>query len=162
MSYWPRVAGVIGMACLSGCAAPPPPPPPTIVTITLTATPDANPTVDNQGAPVAMRVYQLASAANFAGAEFFPLYQTDATALNTDLIHRDDFLLAPGSSKSETIMPTDPVKSIGIFAAYRDFQHATWRGTADIAPHKTTNITVTAGRAGITIKTVVAPPKPAS
>ncbi len=150
------------MAWLSGCAAPPPPPPPTIVNITLNATPDANPTTDNQGAPVAMRVYQLSSASNFNGAEFFPLYQTDTAVLKTDLIHRDDFLLAPGTSKSETIKPTDQVTTIGIFAAYRDFQHSTWRGTADVPAHQTTNITVTAGHDGITIKAVPVPPKPAS
>ena len=162
MSYRPLVAGILGMACLSGCAAPPPPPPPTVVNVTLNATADDNPTPDNHGAPLAMRLYQLASPANFAGAEFFPLFNDDAGTLKTDLVRREDFLLAPGASKSETIMPNDQVKSIGIFAAYRDFQHVTWRGTADIPAHKTTNITVTASHDGITVKAEPAPPKPGS
>jgi type VI secretion system protein VasD len=162
MRYWPLVAVVLGVASLSGCAEPPAPLPPTIVNITLNASADANPTTDNHGAPVAMRVDQLTSPANFTGAEFFPLYNDDAGTLKSDLVHRDDFLLAPSGSKSETILPTDQVKSIGIFAAYRDFQHATWRGTADIPAHKTTNITVTAGHDGITVKAEPAPPKSGS
>jgi type VI secretion system protein VasD len=164
MNAWPRVAGALGVAAwLSGCAAPPPPPPPTVVNVTLVTTADVNPTTTGQGAPVALRVYQLAAAANFNAAEFFPLYQTDAGILKSDLIHRDDFLLAPGQTKTQTLEPTDQVKSIAIFAAYRDFQHATWRGAADIPAHKTTNITVTAGHDGLTLKVETPPaPKPAS
>lgn len=162
MSRWSFVAGAFGLACLSGCGAPPPPPPPTVVNITLTTTADANPTADNRGAPLALRVYQLASSANFSAAEFFPLYNNDAGTLKTDLVRREDFLLPPSQSKSETIMPTDPVKAIAIFAGYRDFQHAIWRGAADIPAHKTTNITVTAGHDGITVKAETLPPKPGS
>jgi type VI secretion system protein VasD len=147
---------------LAGCAAPPPPVPPTVVNVTLNTTADANPTPVGVGAPLALRVYQLASSANFNAAEFFPLYNDDAGTLKSDLARREDFLLAPGASKSETIMPLPTVASIAIFAAYRDFQHAVWRGAADIPAHQTTNITVTAGRDGLTVKAVTAPPPPKS
>jgi len=162
----PGIALAAGLAAgLGGCGAPPPPPvPPTVVNLTLTTTADANPTPDNHGAPLALRVYQLGSAANFNAAEFFPLYNDDATALKTDLVVRENFLLAPGATKTETIMPLDTVKSIAVFGAYRDFQHAIWRAAADIAPHKTTNLTVTAGHDGITLKaeTAAPPAKPGS
>ena len=156
--------GVFGLAaCLAGCGSPPPPPPPTVVNLTLVTTADANPTTDNAGAPLALRVYQLASAANFTAAEFFPLYNTDAAALKADLIHRDDFLLPPGQTKTQELTLTDPVKAVGIFAGYRDFQHATWRASADIPAHKTTNITVTAGHDGVALKSETLPaPKPGS
>ena len=49
-------------------------------------------------------------------------------------------------------MPKEPVTAIGFFAAYRTYQTATWRASADIAPHKTTNITVTAGHDGLVLK----------
>jgi type VI secretion system protein VasD len=163
MNGWPLVAGVFGVAaCLSGCAAPPPPPPPTVVNLTLITTADANPTPDGKGAPLVLRVYQLASSANFNAAEFYPLYQTDGAALKTDMLHRDDFLLPPGQTKTQELTLTDPVKSIAVFGAYRDFQHATWRVAADVPAHKTTNITVTAGHDGVTLKAETPPPKPAS
>jgi type VI secretion system protein VasD len=148
---------------LAGCAGPPPPPPPTVVNISMTAAANANPDTDGKGAPVSLRVYQLGSQAGFVGAEFFPLYNTDAATLGTDLVKRDDFILAPGATKTTTLTPRDDVKSIGVFAAYRDFQHATWRAAADIPPHQVTNITVTAGHDGITLKAVTLPPaKPAA
>jgi type VI secretion system protein VasD len=150
--------GLAAVSCLTGCGAPPPPPP-TVVNVTITATSDNNPSVDNKGAPLALRVYQLAGTANFKGAEFFPLYNEDAAVLKADLLHRDDLLLAPGASKSETIMPKDNVTSIGVFGAYRGFQTAVWRVSFDVAPHKTTNVTVTAGHDGLVLKTDTTAPK---
>jgi len=153
------VAGIFGLALLSGCAAPPPPPPPTVINLTLNATADTNPTTDNAGAPIAMRAYQLTSAANFNGAEFFQIFNADAATLKTDIVKREDFLLAPSASKTEKIMPDSTVKSLGIFAAYRSFQTVTWRGSADVVANKINNITVTLGHDGVTIVSETVTPK---
>jgi type VI secretion system protein VasD len=147
------------LAMLASCA-PPPPPPPTVVQLTLTASPDANPTASGQGAPVQLVVYQLGSASGFSSAEFFQLFNQDQATLGADLIKKDQFTLAPGQSKTATLSPTDMVKSLGVFAAYRDFQHATWRATASVPAHQTTSITITAGHDGVTVAT--APGKPGS
>lgn len=164
MSGWPRVAGALGLAAwLSGCSAPPPPPPPTVVNLTLITTDDVNPGPEGKGAPVALRVYQLTSSANFKAAEFFPLFNADGATLKTDLIHRDDMPMAPGQTKKQELTLNDPVKAIAVFGGYRDYQHATWRASADVPAHQTTNITVTAGHDGITLKAETLPPaKPAS
>jgi len=148
-------AGLLALSGLQSCASPPPPQPPTVVNISITTTADDNPTVDNQGAPLALRVYQLAGTANFSAAEFFPLFNDDASTLKTDLVHRDDFLLAPHASKTLTLMPKDNVASIGVFGAYRAFQTSAWRASVDVAPHKTTNVTVTAGHDGLVLKSEV-------
>ncbi len=159
MSRWLLRAAVLGF--VAACSSPPPPPPPpTVVELTLTATADANPTESGQGAPVAVRIYQLGSTAGFSNAEFFPLFNGDSEILKSDLVKRDDYILAPGQTKTATLMPTDAVKAIGVFAAYRDFQRATWRGTADIPAHQTTRVTVTAGAGGITVKSEQVPPPP--
>jgi type VI secretion system protein VasD len=144
------------LAAVAGCGGPPPPPPPTIVTLTLTATPDVNPTPAgptsaSEGAPVVLRIYQLASTSAFTGAEFFPLFNQDQASLGPDLIKRDELILVPGQTKTLTLTPTDAVKAIGVFAAWRDFQHATWRGHVDVPPHQTTKITVRAARDGISV-----------
>ncbi|HBK07809.1 MAG TPA: type VI secretion system lipoprotein TssJ [Acetobacteraceae bacterium] len=151
--------GLAAMSCLTGCGGAPSASPPTVVNLTIEATPDNNLTVDNKGAPLAIRVYQLAGAAGFNAAEFFPLYNDDDATLKTDLVHRDDFLLAPGASKSETIMPKDNVASIGVFGAYRGFQTAVWRVSFDVVPHKTIKVTVTAGHDGLVLKTDATGPK---
>jgi type VI secretion system protein VasD len=150
----------LAATALAGCSSPPPPPPPTVVNLTLKALPGVNPGPDGQAAPVSVRVYQLETAAGLANAEFFPLYNTDATVLGQDLVKREEFVLAPGTTKTETIMPKDQVKAIGIFAGFRAFQNLPWRGSADIPPNKTTNVTVTVGPSGVAVQAAPAPPPP--
>jgi type VI secretion system protein VasD len=150
----------LAAAGLAGCSSPPPPPPPTVVNLTLKALGGVNPGPDGQAAPVSVRVYQLETAAGFNIAEFFPLYNTDATVLGQDLVKREEFVLAPGATKSETIMPKDQVKSLGFFAGFRSFQSLTWRGSADVPPNKTTNVTVTVGPKGVDVQAAPAPPPP--
>ena len=153
-----RVTALCFVIALTSCAAPPPPPPPTVVKISLAAASDANPGPDGQGAPVTLRVYQLASSAGFGNAEFFPLYNADAATLGADLLKRDDVVLAPGQTRDLTLMPRDDVKFLGVFAGLRDYQGAQWRGAVDVAPHQTTLVTVTASRNGVSL---VAKPLPA-
>jgi type VI secretion system protein VasD len=124
------------------------------VYVKLVATNDVN-----GSAPVAVRVYQLASKSGFEGAEFFPLYKSDAATLGPDLIKKDEVLLAPGTTKVLTLSPTDAVKAIGIFAAYANYQTATWRGDADVPAHETTTVTATIGASAV--KVTAAPGKPA-
>lgn len=138
------------LTAIAACSAPPPPP--TVVQLALTATSDANPSPSGQGAPLVVRIYQLASASAFTGAEFFPLFNQDQATLGPDLIKRDELTLVPGQTKALTLTPTDQVKAIGVFAAYRDFQHATWRGHADVPQHQTTKLTVRAAADGIAVK----------
>jgi type VI secretion system protein VasD len=156
-----RAAGGVVMAfalgsVLAGCGAPPPPPPPTVVNLSLSASADVNPTQAGQGAPIALRVYQLASTSAFSGAEFFQLFSQDQATLGADLVKRDDMIVAPGASKTLSLMPLDNVKAIGVFAAYRDYGAVVWRVSMPVAPHKTTTATVTAGHVGLAL-----PPPPA-
>src|SRR5580698_4082771 len=156
----PRKLAAFALLLLASCSGSPPPPPPTIVNVQISVTADINVTAEGQGAPVVARIYQLASKTAFDGAEFFPLYKTDAATLGPDLIKKDEFLLLPGSTKSLTLMPTDAVHGIGVFGAFRDFQNVTWRASADVPAHQTTAVTITVDRAGI--KLVAKPAKPAS
>lgn len=164
-SFAPAAAGLT--LALAGCGAPPPPPPPpTVVNLSVVAGPDINPSPSGQAAPVVLRVYQLGSSAGFGNAEFFPLYNADAATLGADIVKREDVQLVPGDKKTLTLSPTDPVKAVGFFAGLRAFQDATWRASADIPPHLTTNVTVTIDHSGLAVKTQTlpppAPPKPAS
>ncbi|MBN9510591.1 MAG: type VI secretion system lipoprotein TssJ [Alphaproteobacteria bacterium] len=163
MGRWLRGMVAFGLAAiLAGCAAPPAPPPPTVVKLTLSASADVNPDPAGAAAPVVVRVYQLGSTSGFDAAEFFQIFNQDQATLKTDLIKRDDFLLAPGQTKTTTLQPTDQVKAIGIFAAYRNFQPVIWRADAEVPPHKTTVLTVTAGRTGVVVKSAAPAAQPAS
>ena len=146
------VAAITALAGLAGCGSPPPPVPPTLVNATISAGPDVNAGPNGAAAPVAVRIYQLVSPAGFAGAQFFPLFNGDAAVLKDDLVKRDDLLLAPGQSTTLALKPEDRAHAIGVFAAYRDYEHVDWRAMADIPAHQTSTLTVTAGKAGVTAK----------
>jgi type VI secretion system protein VasD len=143
------VLGLLGW--LAGCA--PAPPPPTVVNLALAADANDNPTATGQGAPLVISVYQLSSDAAFSTAEFFQLFSADQATLKTDMVKKDQYILAPGGSKSATLSPNSTVTSIGIFAAYQNFQGVAWRAVVDVAPNKTTGINVQAGAKGIVVKT---------
>lgn len=145
---WPATAALA--LALAGCAAAPPPPvPPTVVTLTLAAARDANATASGQGAPTVVRVYQLASPAGFEKAEFFRLFNGDVALLGPDLVKKDEYLLAPGTTKVETLTLPDRVTALGVLAAYREFQTRTWRAVVPVTPRATTPVTVTVGAAGL-------------
>lgn len=141
---WPVV--VIAMA---GCAAPPPPPPPTVAKLSLSAAADANATSGGQGAPTIVRIYQLASTAGFEKAEFFKLLNGDVALLGTDLVKKDEYLLAPGVKKEEVLTVPDKVTALGVFAGYREFQSRTWRAVVPLPANKTTPVSVVISASGI-------------
>jgi type VI secretion system protein VasD len=115
----------------------------------ISAAADANATPDGTGAPVAIRIYQLGSKLGFEGAEFYRLYNADTATLGPDLIKKDELLIAPKTNKSLTLMPGDTVHALGVFAAYSDFQNATWRADCDVPAHQATTVNITADRTGI-------------
>ncbi len=144
-----RRMGMAALALLAGCGGPPPPPPPTMVKAAIAASADANADAGGAGAPVALRIYQLVSPTGFSGAQFFPLFDKDAATLKDDLVKRDDILLAPGQSRDLTLMPEDRAHAVGVFAAYRDYEHVTWHVAVDIPAHQTSTLTIAATKAGI-------------
>lgn len=161
-----RSAGVL-VACLAllaglaGCGAPPPPPPPpTVLEVKLSAAPDSNRNAGGEGTPVTVRIYQLGSPAGFEGAEFYRLYRQDAATLGSDLVKRDEYLMAPGSSRQVTLRPPEPVRALGVFAAYRDYGNATWRAVEAVPPNKTTEVTITVGPTGVTMAAKPGAPAP--
>jgi len=141
------------IALLAGCAAPPPPPPPTVVTATVTAEAGAN-----DGAPVAVRLYQLAAPAGFEAAGFFPLFNGDAAVLKDDLVRRDDVLLAPGASRTLTLNPPDRAAAIGVLVAFRDHEPRTWRAVVPVPRNASSTLTATVAPAGVTVR--IAPAQP--
>lgn len=141
----------LAYATLVGCGGPPPPPPPTVAALTMTAAADANPDAGGKGAPVAVRIYQLASTAAFEQADFFQLYSNDQAVLGADLLGRDEVTITPGGTQQMVKDLKPGVTAIGVVAAFRDIQHANWRATAVPPANKTTAITVTIQGLNVTV-----------
>ncbi|KQP23553.1 type VI secretion system lipoprotein TssJ [Pseudorhodoferax sp. Leaf267] len=129
-------------AIFAGCGAPKVPP--TTVAGTVAASAGVNPTVSGRPSPVQLRVYELKTATAFSAADFVSLYQRDQAELGADLVAREEMTLAPGESRalSRTLAPE--TRFIGVFAAYRDVEHARWRAVLPVRAGQAHRLTVRA------------------
>lgn len=123
---------------LSACAKDPPPP--GVVDLSIKAAEDINPDGDGKPAPALVRVYQLASPVKFENADFFLLFEKEKETLGADLVGREEIAVAPGETKTLN-QPLKPnVTHIGVVAAFRDIDKATWRAVVDVPPNGTTKL----------------------
>lgn len=134
------VLAIVSVAMLGGCASAPPPPAP--MTCTVEAAADVNPTISKRPSPLLVRLYALKSAAAFNSADFIALYQHDQTELASDLTSKDEYTVAPGEHRSCSKLLTSDTRFIGVVAAYRDLEHATWRSVAPIEGGKKATVVV--------------------
>ena len=126
---------------LAGCASAPKP----VVTtlqITVEASADVNPDARRRASPVAVRVYALKTLAAFESADFFSLFEKDQATLGGDLVVKEELLLKPGESKVLNLKLGPESKSLAYFAAFRDLEKATWRGSKAIAAGQVASIKV--------------------
>lgn len=138
---------------LAGCAGGPPKP--AQVTATIQASAQVNPSASKRPSPLLLRIYELKSAAAFNNADFMSLYQRDQTELSTDLLGKDEFVLAPGESKnfSKTLSPE--TRFLGVTAAFRNIEQSKWRGVVPIQPGRKQKIVIRAGE--LSVDVVAAP-----
>ena len=131
------VAALLLAACASG-------PKPTQVTGTIQATAQINPSPSKRPSPLVVRVYELKSAAAFNAADFMSLYQRDQAELATDMVAKEEFVVAPGETKPfmKTLAPD--TRFLGVVAAYRDLEHAKWRTVVPIQPGQKQQVTIKA------------------
>jgi type VI secretion system protein VasD len=131
---------VVGLAaCASG------PPKPAQVSGTLQASAQVNPSASKRPSPLLVRVYELKSAAAFNAADFMSLYQRDQAELSSDLLGKDEFVLAPGETKPYTKTLAPETRFLGVMAAYRDLEHAKWRSVVAVQPGKKHKLLIRAG-----------------
>jgi type VI secretion system protein VasD len=123
-------AGVALIA--AGCGGGPPPP--GSVDLTVTATNDINPDAAGRASPVVLRVYQLAEPTTFQAADFFQLFDKEQATLGGDLVAREEVVIPPGGTLSIPIALKPNAKRIGIAAAFRDIDKASWRAVIEVPP----------------------------
>lgn len=128
-----RLLAVLLLAALAGCGGAPKPKPTTLAG-TVAAAPGVNPNVSQRPSPLLLRVYELRSATAFGAADFVSLYQRDQAELGADLVGREELTLSPGEQRplNRTLAPE--TRFIGVFAAYRDVEHARWRSVLAVQP----------------------------
>lgn len=129
----PALAGAL---LLGACAKDPPPP--GVIDLAIKAGPDINPGPDGTPAPALVRVYQLASPVKFQNADFFLLFEKEADTLGADLLGREEISVSPGETKTLNQPLKPSATHVGVAAAFRDIDKATWRAVVEVPPHGTT------------------------
>jgi type VI secretion system protein VasD len=126
---------------LGGCASGPKPTP---VSGSIAASAKVNPSVSKRPSPLLVRVYELKAPTAFNAADFVSLYQRDQAELGPDLVAREELTLAPGETKpwAKTLAPE--TRFVGVFAAYRDLEHARWRAVVPVKPGQKQQIVIQA------------------
>jgi type VI secretion system protein VasD len=126
---------------LSGCASAPKPVISTLQ-ISVEAAADTNPDARRRASPITVRVYALKTLGAFESADFFSLFEKDQATLGAEVVAREELLLRPGETKVLNMKLGPEAKSIAYFAAFRDLEKATWRGSKAIVVGQPANIKV--------------------
>jgi type VI secretion system protein VasD len=132
-----------------GCSSPPKAKPPTFVAATVEASEQLNPSASRRPSPLLIRVYELKSATAFNGADFMTLYQRDAAELGADVVTREELMLKPGEQRAFDRKLADEVRFIGVVAAYRDLERATWRSVVAVQPNQKQRLVIRARESAI-------------
>lgn len=124
--------------------------PPKVI-IRISSSNDINPDMNGRPSPIVLRLYALKSDDIFNNADFFAIYEQEASILGSTLTSREEVELSPGDSiqmEKEFDMDTT---HIGVLAAYRDLDNAVWRGSVATPVNETTYVDVSLGRLTLSV-----------
>ena len=94
---------------------------------------DQNPNPEGRAVPVAVRLFELAATAKFERADVFALTEREAQTLGQESLGSEEFVLAPGETRTVTRELKKGVQFIGVAVLFRDIDHSRWRAVAPVA-----------------------------
>lgn len=118
---------------------------------TLRATETLNLSVTKRPSPLRLVVYELKAPTAFSKADFMSLYQTDQATLGAEFVAREELILQPGEKRTYVRTLQPETRYLGIFAAYRDLEHATWRTVEPVRAGKTMKLQVLADTLAVSV-----------
>lgn len=100
---------------------------PVNLVLRVQASPQVNPDASQRPSPIKVRIYELKDVNAFNEGDYFALEKSDKAILGADLLHKDEFILRPGESRTIERKSKPQTVAIGVIAAYRDLATASWR-----------------------------------
>lgn len=116
---------------LAACGGKVKPPPEIHLKVQFIASATINPDPSGRPSPVALSLLQLKTADAFMNADYFAASNPTNPALLPDVVGREEITLKPGETRELPVKVEMTATRIGVIAAFRDIEHATWR--AEIA-----------------------------
>lgn len=127
---------------LAGCSKKPLNIFPTKVDATISASHEINPDTSQRPSPVVLRIYELTSDTTFNSADFFQLYDEESSTLGDELVSRQELDITPGEEKELVFKPQQNTRFLGVVAAFRNIDKATWRTTFALHLNATNHLTI--------------------
>ncbi len=126
--------------------------PPAVLNLTIAGSSDQNPDINGKAQPMSVRLYQLSSTAKFQISDYFALIDHEKATLAADDLASQDYLVAPGESRTVSFTLAAGVQAVGVVASYRDIDHSQWRADAKVAASGPTNLTLSIAKLAISLK----------
>ena len=145
------MALMLGALSVTAACGGPEQPDPTVVRLTVDASPTVNPDPQGRPSPVTVHVYRLTSPTAFSQADFFQLVEQEQTTLGTELLGSDQVVVTPGGGQTVLREFEPQGQFLGVVAAFRDIDAASWRAYAPVPPNQTTPLTATVDTLSITL-----------
>ena len=130
----------------------PPPPPPTEISASISTSTEANPDNSGRPSPLVVRIYELKDLGAFDAADFNTLFREDTGALGSDLVHREEYHMLPGTQRSYHRKPPAETRYLAVMAGYRKINQAIWKASVPIPPDQTSHITILMDALSISIQ----------
>ncbi|MGQ9366168.1 type VI secretion system lipoprotein TssJ [Azospirillum sp. ST 5-10] len=144
------LAGALGAAAgLGACSSTPDP---TAVSISVTASDQINPNSAGTPSPVVVRIYELSQPDVFKTADFFDIYDNDQQSLKGTMLGRTEVELLPGKTNKVDHEVSPTTRYLGVLAAFRELDGATWRALTNVVPEATNQYVVTVGTSSVNIQ----------
>lgn len=104
----------------------------TKIDLTLEASSDLNPDLNQRPSPVVVQLFELRHPSTFANADFFSLYQQPKQTLSLDLLGHEELELRPGQHLELKLTTDENTRYLGVVVAYRDMSDAEWRAVVPL------------------------------
>lgn len=102
------------------------------LSVTISAADELNPDLAGRPSPVAVLLLQLKSTEKFLMADYFAIYDPASEALAGDLVAREQVVLQPGEQRVISLQLAPDARFLGVTAAFRDIEQATWLTVAPL------------------------------
>jgi type VI secretion system protein VasD len=120
--------------------------------MTIRATADANPAPNGAASPTVVHVYALKPGAPFAIGDYDALTGGQLGELAETMTRVARLVVTPGEEVKKTFELPDGTAEVGVTAAYRQIDTASWRASKPVAPHAVTPVTATIGANAVTLE----------
>ncbi len=101
-------------------------------TVVVSANAMINPNEKAQTQPVVVTLYQLKEDNNFNHTDFFSLYQTPKQALGAEYISSQEWIIAPGATKTIPWKIDPDTNFLGALAAFQEHGETDWQSIQPI------------------------------